>query len=311
MPIFLANYQTVDGSSSGAGIVRDNVLYDLAPLLDRPGMRSLADAYADWPTVEAALSVRRADLGHGIAVSDVRLLPPSLEPSAVYFAGFNYRDHVANMMRKFNHPDEPDPKAVGLKPWHGLKPRNSLCGQGATVELPTDKVDWEVELAVVIGRTARRVPVAEALSFVAGYTVAIDLSARDLAFRPHTDVASVARMDWLLQKGLEGFCPLGPWLTPRAAVPDPQALAMKLSVNGELKQDSRTSEMIFSVAETISHLSDVVTLSPGDVILTGTPAGTGAERGEFLKPGDVVIAWIEGIGELTIRTKAWTAQRFY
>ena len=311
MPIFLANFETLDGKRSGAGIVRNELLHDLGQLLGGLPLSSLADAYRNWPALEAALSVRRPDLGPGLALKDLRLMPPSLEPSAIYFAGFNYRDHVANMTKKFNIPVQPDPRVHGLKPWHGLKPRNSLCGSGAIVELPTDSVDWEVELAVVIGREARRIPVADALSCVAGYTVGIDFSARDLAFRPHTPVESVARMDWIMQKGQQGFCPLGPWLAPRAAVPDPQNLDLKLSVNGVLKQDSNTREMIFSVAEAIAHLSDIVTLSPGDVILTGTPAGTGAETGEYLKPGDVVTAWIESIGEISVRTTAWAAPRFY
>lgn len=311
MPVFLANFQTLDGQNAGAGVIRDEVVYDLGTLLHGQRMASLAYAYQDWPTIEAALAVRRSDLGPGIALRDVKLLPPSTEPSAVYFAGFNYRDHVAKMAKKFNLPNDPDPKSVGLKPWHGLKPRNALCGQGSTVELPTEKVDWEVELAVIIGRTARRVAVDDALDYVGGYTVGIDLSARDLAFRPHTAVESVARMDWIMQKGLQGFCPLGPWLTLRKAVSDPQDLDLKLSVNGILKQDSNTSEMIFSVAEAVAHLSAMVTLSPGDIILTGTPAGTGAESGEFLKPGDVVTAWVESIGELTVNLAAWDAPRFY
>lgn len=311
MPIFLANFKTLDGSFAGAGIVRHERVHDLGVVLGGKSVRSLAQAYENWAEVEAALAVRREDLGPGWALDKVELLPPSTEPSAIYFAGFNYRDHVSNMMRKFNLPDDPDPKSVGLKPWHGLKPRNALCGSGSSVELPTDRVDWEVELAVVIGRTARRVSADDALSYVAGYTVGIDLSARDLAFRPHTPVESVARVDWMMQKGLQGFCPLGPWLTPRKAVKDPQKLQLKLSVNGVVKQDSNTSEMIFSIAEAIAHLSAMVTLSPGDIILTGTPAGTGAESGEFLKPGDVVTAWAESIGELSVRAVAWQGQPFY
>lgn len=311
MPIFLANYRISPEQGVCAGIVRNDRVHDLAYVLPGLSISTLSDAYRHWPAVEAALSVRREDLGPSVALSEVQLLPPSLEPSAIYFAGFNYRDHVANMASKFNTVRDPDPKSVGLKPWHGLKPRNALCGHGCEVELPTDRVDWEIELAVVIGREARRVPVAEALSYVAGYTVGVDLSARDLAFRPHTPVESVARMDWIMQKGLQGFCPLGPWLAPRMAIKDPQDLDLKLSVNGVIKQQSNTREMIYSVAEAIAHISAMVTLSPGDIILTGTPAGTGAETGEYLKPGDVVQASIAAIGELSVSAIEWKAPRFY
>ncbi len=160
-------------------------------------------------------------------------------------------------------------------------------------------MDWEVELAAVIGRPAKNVPIEKALAYVAGYTCANDLSARDRGRRPHISETSPFKADWVAHKSFDGSCPLGPWIVPASEIKDPQNLALKLWVNDVLKQDSHTSKMIFNLAEQIAHLSSRLTLHPGDLILTGTPAGVGAGRGEFLKAGDVVKIWIEKIGEIS------------
>jgi 2-keto-4-pentenoate hydratase/2-oxohepta-3-ene-1,7-dioic acid hydratase in catechol pathway len=160
------------------------------------------------------------------------------------------------------------------------------------------KLDWELELAVVIGIKARNLSVADALSCVAGYTVANDLSARDRVTRAKLPPATPFFFDFLSQKCFDGSCPLGPWITPASVIPDPSKLGMKAWVNDELMQDSHTSRMIFDTAEQIAALSASRTLYPGDVILTGTPAGVGMGRGFFLKPGDKIRMWIEEIGEL-------------
>ena len=160
-------------------------------------------------------------------------------------------------------------------------------------------VDWEVELAAVIGKVARDVPVARALEAVAGYTIANDLSARDVMKRDKNPATSPFHYDWLSQKCFDGACPLGPWIAPADDIPDPQNLALRLWVNGTLMQDSHTSKMIFSTAEQIAMLSSRVTLYPGDLVLTGTPAGVGTPRRLFLKAGDTVKLWIESIGEMS------------
>jgi 2-keto-4-pentenoate hydratase/2-oxohepta-3-ene-1,7-dioic acid hydratase in catechol pathway len=160
-------------------------------------------------------------------------------------------------------------------------------------------VDWEVELAAVIGKTAKDVPVEKALDCVAGYTIANDLSARDVMKREKNPATSPFHYDWLSQKCFDGSCPLGPWIVPSSDLAYPQNLALKLWVNDTLMQDSLTSKMIFSTAEQIAMLSSRVTLYPGDLVLTGTPAGVGTPRRLFLKPGDTVKLWIEGIGELS------------
>jgi 2-keto-4-pentenoate hydratase/2-oxohepta-3-ene-1,7-dioic acid hydratase in catechol pathway len=165
----------------------------------------------------------------------------------------------------------------------------------------SDNVDWEVELAAVIGRTARNVPEDKALSYVAGYTIANDLSARDRGRRSGAGEGSPFASDWTKHKSFDGACPLGPWIVPASQIKDPQNLGLKLWVNGILKQDSNSKDMIFNLAEQIARLSDGMTLHPGELILTGTPAGVGSARGEYLKAGDVVKLWIEDIGELTNR----------
>jgi 2-keto-4-pentenoate hydratase/2-oxohepta-3-ene-1,7-dioic acid hydratase in catechol pathway len=231
----------------------------------------------------------------------VTLHAPLLYPGAIYCAGANYADHVAEMARAQNLPPPQDPRSLGLKPWFFMKPpRACVVGPLARVARPrgSQKLDWEAELAAVIGRPARNVPVDRALDYVAGYTIADDLSARDLSRRNALPPGNPFHFDWTAHKGFEGSCPLGPWITPAAEVPDPQRLAVRLWVNGALKQDSNTSRMIFSTAEQISHLSSLATLHPGDLVLTGTPAGVGAGRNEFLQPGDRVEIEIEGLGRL-------------
>jgi 2-keto-4-pentenoate hydratase/2-oxohepta-3-ene-1,7-dioic acid hydratase in catechol pathway len=205
-------------------------------------------------------------------------------------------------MNKFNNrPPEPDPHTLGLQSWHFIKASRSLSNPGATVKISdySSKMDWEIELAAVIGRKAKNVPEKSALSYVAGYTCANDLSARDRGRRPHVADTSPFKADWVAHKSFDGSCPLGPWIVPASDIPDPQNLGVKLWVNDVLKQDSNTGQMIFNLAEQIAHLSSRITLHPGDLILTGTPAGVGAGRNEFLKGGDVVKIWIERIGSMT------------
>jgi 2-keto-4-pentenoate hydratase/2-oxohepta-3-ene-1,7-dioic acid hydratase in catechol pathway len=208
---------------------------------------------------------------------------------------------MSEMARVFNLVPEPDPHKLGLTPWHFIKGSRTIVQTDANIPLPpgTKMLDWEAELAAVIGRSAKNIPVESALDYVAGYTVANDLSARDFTVRPNAPESSPFRYDWVGQKCFDGACPLGPWIVPAKQIPDPQRLAIKLWVNGVLKQDSHTSKMIFSLAEQIAHLSTRLTLHPGDLILTGTPAGVGLARREFLKPGDVVRVWVEQVGTLT------------
>jgi 2-keto-4-pentenoate hydratase/2-oxohepta-3-ene-1,7-dioic acid hydratase in catechol pathway len=196
-----------------------------------------------------------------------------------------------------------DPHALGLKPWHFIKAARTITDPGASIKMTgyAEAMDYEIELAAVIGKPAKDVSIEKALSYVAGYTVSNDLSARDRGRRPAMSATSPFKMDWTKHKTFEGSCPLGPWIVPASDIKDPQNLGLKLWVNGQLKQDSNTGKMLFNLAEQISQLSENMTLHPGDLILTGTPSGTGAESGNFLKSGDVVKLWIENIGEIENR----------
>ena len=297
----LATYQSADGPR--AGIVVDDTLFDAARLTERPSYATVLDLLNDWDAAQdlLAAAVAKTSKSEGQKVAQTKLRAPVLWPSAIYCAGSNYADHAAEMARLHNRPPEPDPHSVGLRSWHFIKAARTLADPGATIKISdySKQMDWEVELAAVIGRPAKGVSVESALDYVAGYTAANDLSARDRGRRPHISDTSPFKADWVSHKSFDGSCPLGPWITPASDIPDPQNLGLKLWVNDVLKQDSNTGQMIFSLAEQISHLSIGTTLHPGDVILTGTPAGVGSARGEFLKAGDTVKIWVENIGTLT------------
>jgi len=259
----------------------------------------MQDVLQDWATADSRLDEVAAKLADRAPVPGPQLLAPLLQPRNIYFAGANYRDHVAEMKARLGLPLDEDPKSRGQHPWFSIKATgSSVVGPDATVAMPADTrmLDWELELAVVIGRVARNVSVDDALSCVAGYTVANDLSARDHIGRAGVPNESPFKWDWIGQKSFDGSCPMGPALTPSRYIRDPMNLDMQLWVNGELMQSSNTSQMIFSIQDQIAHLSSRITLLPGDVILTGTPAGVGMARNKFLRPGDVVRQWIQDIG---------------
>jgi 2-keto-4-pentenoate hydratase/2-oxohepta-3-ene-1,7-dioic acid hydratase in catechol pathway len=299
----LATYQTADGPR--AGLVVDDKLFDAAKLTRKAGYATVLGILQDWKTAQGALKKAAAGAAKSKLKSQpvgrAKLLAPVLYPSAIYCAGANYQDHANEMAAKDNRPPPPDPHTLGLESWHFIKASRSLANPGATVKIShySQKMDWEVELAAVIGKAAKNVPQAKALSYVAGYTIANDLSARDRGRRPHVPDTSPFKADWVAHKSFDGSCPLGPWIVPASDIKDPQTLGIKLWVNGVLKQDSNTGQMIFNLAEQIAHLSSRLTLHPGDLILTGTPAGVGAGRNEFLKAGDTVKLWIEKIGEIS------------
>ena len=301
----LATYQTSDGPR--AGLVIDDKVFDAAKLTGKAAYATVLGIINDWATAKGALKAAAAKAANGKVkgqpLAKTKLRAPLLWPYTIYCAGANYADHAAEMARRMNRPLEPDPHIQGLKAWHFIKAAKSVADPGATVKISgvSDRVDWEVELAAVIGRPARNVSEDKALSYVAGYTCANDLSARDRGHRANISETSPFKADWTKHKTFDGSCPLGPWIVPASDIGDPQNLGLKLWVNGVLKQDSNTKDMIFNLAEQIARLSDGMTLHPGDLILTGTPAGVGSARGEFLKKGDVVKIWIEKIGELTTK----------
>lgn len=236
---------------------------------------------------EASLDALQALIDGGDAptfpLTDVRLAAPLQNPRKIVAIGLNYYDHC----RETGYPIPRYPIAFAKFP-------SSIIGPGDPIRWRTDltqMVDWEVELAIVMGKAARRVAEKEALATVLGYTVANDVSAREIQ---HGDG------QWVRGKSLDTFCPLGPAIVTADEIPDPQNLALCCRVNGVPMQDSTTREMIFGVAHLISFLSQAFTLLPGDLILTGTPHGVGAARNPqvFLGNGDVVECEIEGIGRL-------------
>jgi 2,4-didehydro-3-deoxy-L-rhamnonate hydrolase len=229
------------------------------------------------------LRTGRARDGHPLALGEVTLRAPVARPEKVIGVGLNYRDHAAESGTTI--PDEPV-----LFP----KFANSVVGPGAEVVVPpaTREPDFEAELGVVIGRRARTVPEADALDHVAGYTCMNDVSARDLQSQSS---------QWMLGKAIDTFLPCGPWLVTVDEIPDPQMLSIRCCVNGELMQHSSTSHMAFGVASLVAFISRTITLEPGDLIATGTPAGVGMARTppRWLQDGDEVTVEIERIGSLT------------
>lgn len=214
--------------------------------------------------------------GQRLLLDDVRLVSPVIPRSKVIGIGRNYAAHAAEL-------NNPVPDA----PLLFIKPNTAVIGPGEPIVYPpeTENLHFEGELAVVIGRICRRVPRDRAAEVIFGYTVGNDITARDL---------QTSDKQWARAKGFDSFCPLGPWIVTHLSLDEASDLQVTTTVNGELKQDGRTSDMVQGIAELIEYVSGFTTLLPGDVILTGTPAGVGP-----LQPGDQVAVTVEGIGTLT------------
>lgn len=214
--------------------------------------------------------------GERLALADVRLVAPVIPRSKVLGIGRNYADHAAERGAE-----------IPTTPLVFLKPNTSVIGPGEPIVRPpeTENLHYEGELAVVIGRICRRVPVERAADVIFGYTVANDVTARDL---------QSSDGQWSRAKGFDSFCPLGPWISTHLELSEAADLDVVTTVNGDVRQSGNTSDMVFSIPELIAHVSSFTTLLPGDVILTGTPAGIGE-----IVPGDSVSVTVSGIGTLT------------
>ena len=280
----LVTYQKSDGIPFLGGIKGDRVYslhYATAGRLPED-MRSFLELG------DEGLAIAREAIANatgGVSMDDVSLLPPITNPGKIIAIGLNYRDHV-------EEAELPFPTI----PTMFCKFTSALIGQGQTIrwrEELSEKVDWEVELAVVIGSVTRNVSEDAALAHVAGYTICNDVTARDLQFERGDQ--------WLRGKCIDSFCPLGPWLVTRDEIPDPGKLGIRALVNGKLMQDSTTANLIYSVPYLIRYLSEAFTLQPGDIIITGTPAGVGAFRNPpiWLGHGARVTVEIDGLGSLT------------
>ncbi len=253
---------------------------DMLTLIDNqvtalPILKRLVEAGGDWP------------LGAARPLADVKLLAPIPRPRKNIFGiGLNYRAHVSESAKSLDTS-----ASLPTQPVIFSKPPTTVIGPGEPIEHNaklTQQLDWEVELAVIIGTTARRVSTEAALGHVFGYTAMIDVSARD----------NRRAGQWIYSKGMDSYGPMGPCIVTADEIPDPQALNLWLRKNGETKQESNTRHMIFDVATLVSDLSQGITLEPGDIIATGTPEGVGAGREpqEWMWPGDVIEAFVEPIG---------------
>ncbi len=274
-------------------------LQQLAQLASRPVVATaaaagLARVMESWPALEAdiaALAKRAETEREGLAPTpDASRFAAPYRPARIFAAASNYIEHANEMGTVLAGKAD-------SAPYMFIKASSSIIGPGEAIVLPpmAERIDWEVELAAVIGRGGRNIPVAQALEHVAGYTVFNDISARDLTRRNDFPF----KFDWFQGKSFDTFGPLGPWIVPASAVGDPQKLRLSLTLNGKTMQDDTAGNMIFNVAEQISYLSSILALNPGDVIATGTPNGVGLGYGIFLKAGDTVSASIEHIGTLT------------
>jgi 2-keto-4-pentenoate hydratase/2-oxohepta-3-ene-1,7-dioic acid hydratase in catechol pathway len=281
-----------------AGVLIGDRVHPASALLAGPAA-SILEVLERWDENRLVLEgAAEAPPSGGIPLDDVALLAPILYPPTLYYTGANYWDHVHEMAAvnrdadgNARVPEKP------LDPWLNLKSsKSAVIGPGAPIRLPdfSKMVDWEAEIALVVGRSARKLASSNALDCLAGFTIGNDLSARDFLKRE----GSIFVWDWLAQKCFDGSAPLGPWITPLAAIPDPKAMGIRLWVNGELKQDSSSAQLVHDFSELLVYLSLHVTLQPGDVILTGTPAGVGFPTGTFLRPGDIVRIEVDGCGVL-------------
>lgn len=302
-----------DGRGSRPALVMDERLYDVAELAARCGseaqscalLRGTQAAVADWAASLGPMrrmADRLAELVHDQAIAPLppgryRLAVP-YAPGRIFAAASNFYEHAREMGTQLAPRSESAPYVF-------MKADSCVVGDGADVVKPahTEKLDWEVELGVVIGQTCRHVSVERAFEVIAGYTVFNDISARDLNRRSDYPFTH----DWFRGKSFDTFGPMGPWLVPRDCIGDPQKLRLQLTVNGQMMQDDTAEAMIFNIAEQIAYLSSMLTLRPGDLLATGTPTGVGMGRGVFLKPGDEMCARIEQIGSLRNRVVAAAA----
>jgi len=332
-PFKLGTFQT--GGKPFVGIVlRDSVIIDAAAanaeLLRNPHQPSVSlpedmlgviSAYeygvqrrlydiVNWAVKGNLLSgERRASWVHD--VSKVKTLPPIMYPSKILNAAANYYAHAGES----SSPEEAKKIEADLRknrgtPYLFLKPTvGAVIGQGEDFILPAgrEKIDWECEIGVVIGKAAKNVPAAQARDHVFGYTISLDMS--DRGTRPGETGPSRFGTDWFMGKGHDTFSPMGPWIVPKEFYGDPQNVRQLLTVNGKPMQDARSTDMIHTISELIQYGSSVMTLFPGDVISAGSPAGTGMSRTVrteqiFLKDGDKIVATIDGIGSMNHTARA-------
>ncbi len=279
---FLYNEEDLYGLLDGGRILILPFLFDWLPKRVEDFINMGTKAVLDVERLVNEVSERdRKEFS--IDLNEVKLLAPILNPPKIICLGLNYWDHAAEQGARI--PDEPI---------IFMKPRTSIVGPNQPIVKPdfVKKLDYEGELAVIIGKKGKYIPISEAREYIFGYTIFNDVTARDIQFKDR---------QWTRGKSFDTFAPMGPCIATKDQIKNPENLRIRTWVNGELRQDSSTSNMVFSVYEVVHHLSRVMTLEPCDVIATGTPAGVGVfmkPEPKFLKPGDLVEIEIEGIGKL-------------
>ena len=316
--IVLRDSLIIDAGAANAEMLRNPRLPAVAMPEDMLGVisayeygvqRRLYDI-VNWAVKGNLLSgERRASWVHD--VSKVRTLPPIMYPTKILNAAANYYAHAGES----SSPEEAKKIEADLRknrgtPYLFLKPTvGAVIGQGDDFILPAgrDRIDWECEIGVVIGRAAKNVPAAQARDYVFGYTISLDMS--DRGTRPGETGPSRFGTDWYVGKGHDTFSPMGPWIVPKEFYGDPQNVRQLLTVNGKAMQDARSTDMIHTISELIQFGSSIMTLFPGDVISAGSPAGTGMSRTVrteqvFLKDGDKIVATIDGIGTMNHTARA-------
>jgi len=324
-PFALGMFERSPGEPAIVGIVEAlKWVYPLADVLEGaqscptglPAAPSIFALLQDWgrnfPIIAQAVTQRLEGLqASRIDVSRLTALAPIAEARQLICTGANYRKHVIDLVvaqgagadtegmsveqRRAHVTRRVESRAANGIPYAFPKLVSSLCGPQGDLVIPADasQFDWELELGVVIGRAAWRVPREQAGSVIAGYTIVNDLTRRELVYRE--DLKSIGS-DWLRAKSGPGFMPTGPYFVPAAFVSDPQALQIRLELNGQVMQDESTADMLFDINRQIEYVSSYARLLPGDILATGSPAGNGMHYGRFLQPGDEMRGSISGLG---------------
>jgi len=316
-PFKLGTFATSGGGAFAAVVLGNDAIPLTAAAIARKSalasVTTLQDLLDDWDANFAALQElvafleKEGRLG-AQKLSSLHALPPVARPGKMFYAAQNFQEHVDEMLRAGMTPAS-GPKFTGEKstsdPYLFLKAPSTLCGATDDIAIPLGlkKIDWEAEIALAIGKPGKRIKAERALDHVAGFMTTNDVSARDLQIR--ADRPGL-RSDWLNGKSHDNFAPMGPFLVPRAFVPDAINLFIRLTVNGEIKQNGNTSQFIFTPEEQIEYASNILSLETGDIFSCGTCGGVGQGTNTFLKAGDVMETEIEGLGKMRNRMVAET-----
>jgi len=301
--------------SVSCGILAEKGVIDIPSAWDGPNPpRSVKEILQKGSACLAKLAELTDSADDLIPLDSVRLLAPIPRPGKALALAGNYSEHIkeASVNRGFNVGLSDSPRMTTV-PRPFLMPPTAVIGPDEQIPWPiySEQIDYELELAIVIGKEAKAVSADSALDYIAGYTIANDVSARSVTFtKNRTERPWDEFYDWLNGKWADGFLPMGPYLLTADEVPDVQNLDMTLTVNGQVRQKANTSQMIYPVADIVSFLSHIMTLEPGDVIATGTPSGVGLATGDYLQPGDRIECTIENLGTLT-NTLGEKPEEFY